>query len=319
MEKVNSCLGRFSWHLKDLRRNDHHCADLQKDFNKYGIGDFEATVIDSGHKWKSKGLRCEEEERLIISTEFKNLYNIQRKGQNNSPHYKSSKDDGQVLLTKSSKVLNKPHFFCPAFTEPCLYKIKCLKNNKIYIGESQCCLNRLSAHLDALVHSTHHCPDLQKDFFLTIISLRAYINEKGLKNGSLLRPLSEHSFRRRYLNHESPQRSELVFIKTTKQFQQYKVYGKIYFGVQEIVTNKLVKNKRQANYRLSSSTWPDYEYINKTKLKKNRRTLSIDGQTYTSDQAIAKGLVNNQSTLYARLKSKTQTWKTWFWVDNYED
>lgn len=98
----------------------------------------------------------------------------------------------------------------------------------------------------------------------------------------MLRPYSEASFRRQFLYHDSPRRNKVVFIEKTKvvnQFQQYKVYGKIYNGLEEIVTNKLAKKKCQASYRLNSSRWPDYEYINKAKrTTKNQRTLSIDGQ-----------------------------------------
>jgi hypothetical protein len=82
----------------------------------------------------------------------------------------------------------------------------------------------------------------------------------------------------------------------------------------------LAKNKRQASYRLNSSRWPDYEYINKAKrTTKNQQTLSIDGQTYTSDQAIEKGLGNNKSILYYRLRRKSPTWKLWFWIDDSKD
>lgn len=47
---------------------------------------------------------------------------------------------------------------------PGIYKITCLKNEKIYIGESTNVLSRLGRHSDNLENNRHDCLDLQKDF-----------------------------------------------------------------------------------------------------------------------------------------------------------
>jgi len=47
---------------------------------------------------------------------------------------------------------------------PGLYKIICLKNNKIYIGQSTNVLSRLGRHVDNLENNRHDCIELQKDF-----------------------------------------------------------------------------------------------------------------------------------------------------------
>lgn len=47
---------------------------------------------------------------------------------------------------------------------PGLYKITCLKNNKIYIGESSNILSRLGRHVDNLEKNRHDCSELQNDF-----------------------------------------------------------------------------------------------------------------------------------------------------------
>ena len=47
---------------------------------------------------------------------------------------------------------------------PGLYKITCLKNNKIYIGQSSNVLSRLGRHSDNLENNRHDCIELQKDF-----------------------------------------------------------------------------------------------------------------------------------------------------------
>ena len=47
---------------------------------------------------------------------------------------------------------------------PGVYRITCLKNNKVYIGESANLLGRLGKHSDALEQNRHDCFELQKDF-----------------------------------------------------------------------------------------------------------------------------------------------------------
>ena len=47
---------------------------------------------------------------------------------------------------------------------PGLYTITCLKNNKIYNGQSSNVLSRLGRHADNLENNRHDCLELQKDF-----------------------------------------------------------------------------------------------------------------------------------------------------------
>ena len=45
-----------------------------------------------------------------------------------------------------------------------IYKIMCLKNSKVYIGESNNVLSRLGRHSDNLENNRHDCIKLQQDF-----------------------------------------------------------------------------------------------------------------------------------------------------------
>jgi group I intron endonuclease len=279
---------------------------------------------------------------------------------------------------KQKKNLFAVNLFDMAFSEPGLYQIRCLKNDNIYIGESECCLDRLGGHLKDLRNRRHHCLSLQKDFLLygtsffeaniidsgsqwqslkarkkeekrliklidgkklynfdktlkekpcfksfqydgqkfpTIKALREYYNEKGLKNQTLVRPLSETTFRRNFISPYGKNYGEITFVKVTKQLQQYCVKGEICYGVEEIVEKGFAKNKRQAVYRVSSSKWPDYQYIKKLQVTKNRRKISINGVIYTTEEIIEKGLAENREVIYARLRSQSSSWKNWFWVD----
>ena len=48
--------------------------------------------------------------------------------------------------------------------DPGVYKITCLKNNKISIGMSSNVLSRLGRHTDNLENNRHDCLQLQQDF-----------------------------------------------------------------------------------------------------------------------------------------------------------
>lgn len=69
---------------------------------------------------------------------------------------------------------------------PGLYQIICLKNNKIYIGESSNVLSRLGRHTDALENNRHDCEALQTDFnlygrrFFKFESLKFTFQDKNL-------------------------------------------------------------------------------------------------------------------------------------------
>lgn len=155
--------------------------------------------------------------------------------------------------------------------------------------------------------------------FNTIQALRQYYNTKALTEKTISRPLSETTFRRNFTNPLAPFRSEIEFIENTKQYQQYLVYGETLKGLEAIVEKGYALNKRIAKYRLSSSKWPDYQYIDKVTVKNKRRKLSVEGQLYTTEEVIAKGLAETREVIYARVRSKNQKWINWFWVESEKE
>jgi hypothetical protein len=146
--------------------------------------------------------------------------------------------------------------------------------------------------------------------------LRQYYNTKALAEKTVSRPFSETTFRRNFTNPLAPFRSEIEFLKNTNQYQQYLVSGEVLNGLEAIVEKKYALNKRIAKYRLSSSRWPGYQYINKVNLENKRRKLSVEGQLYTTEEVIAKGLAETREAVYARVRSKNQRWINWFWVSS---
>lgn len=239
------CLSRLRNHLKDLINSTHHCQALQADFNKWGLHNFEATIIDSGDKWKEQKVRRQEETRLIETSDKDKIYNYRVEARKVAPYCKSYQYDEQV--------------------------------------------------------------------FYTIKALREYYNHKAFVEKSA-RPLSESTFRPHVINRLGPFRHLIILIGTTKQLKEYRINGKIFTGIDEIVKKGFARNKRQACYRLGSPNWPNYEYLNKTEIRKNRRKMSINDKIYITEQALAKGLAENRDQLYQRLRSQSKLWKTWYWL-----
>jgi hypothetical protein len=53
-----------------------------------------------------------------------------------------------------------------ALFQPGLYKITCLKNSKVSIGQFENILGRLGRHTESLEKKRHDCSELQNDFNL---------------------------------------------------------------------------------------------------------------------------------------------------------
>ena len=69
-----------------------------------------------------------------------------------------------TLVIPYLKTLFKNNMNVSDLFSPGLYQITCLKNNKVYIGQSTNVLNRLGRHCENLEMNRHNCKELQKDF-----------------------------------------------------------------------------------------------------------------------------------------------------------
>ncbi len=77
------------------------------------------------------------------------------------------------LLNEAESNLNK--------NVNCVYAIKCLANNSIYVGSSNDFNNRLMSHKNSLIGNRHYCKPLQVDFNkYGLLSFDFYIIEHNL-------------------------------------------------------------------------------------------------------------------------------------------
>jgi hypothetical protein len=90
------------WHLIDLKRKAHSCADFQKESNESGVVGFSAIVIDYGDKWQKVGDRLEQELRLCKIIGLKNVYNFDQEKRKTPFFHKSYQYDGKVFVSIES-------------------------------------------------------------------------------------------------------------------------------------------------------------------------------------------------------------------------
>lgn len=114
---------------------------------------------------------------------------------------------------------------------PGLYTITCLKNNKIYIGQSSNVLSRLGRHADNLENNRHDCLELQKDFN---------------KFGKIFFKFESLEIDEKYVNENLRKKKEQEYIKGNENiynfksnhnwkfyFQQLKIFGKTYDSLRQ--------------------------------------------------------------------------------------
>jgi group I intron endonuclease len=68
-------LARLATHLTNLRNGVSDCYELQTDFNRYGISEFEANIIEIGPSFEDRLIRLKREKEIIISFDPEEVYN----------------------------------------------------------------------------------------------------------------------------------------------------------------------------------------------------------------------------------------------------
>jgi len=185
---------------------------------------------------------------------------------------------------------------------PGLYQITCLKNNKVYIGQSSNVLSRLGRHVDNLENNRHDCSDLQNDFncygkaFFTFESLELNINSKVRKD------------------------KEKQLIKKHKKTYNLKSHSGWNFYSQKVkIKNKIYPSLRQASLltgesrthltrKCKTARSKDYLFLEKTDDKKlskrNSICVTIDNVFYNSISQAASTLKKSPATIKKRCQSE---------------
>ena len=188
---------------------------------------------------------------------------------------------------------------------PGLYKITCLKNNKVYIGESSNVLSRLGKHASTLEKNKHDCIELQNDFNkfgksffkFEVLELNNNLDENIRKNKEKL-----------YI--KKLKKSYNSIKKQTWNFycQKVKINGVVYNSLRqassildESRTNLVRKCRNTNNTSYIFLEKKSYSQINF--YKKNSISCKINNVIYLSLSEASKKLNHSYTTITKRCKS----------------
>lgn len=200
---------------------------------------------------------------------------------------------------------------------PGIYEIKCLKNNKVYIGQSHNCAYRIARHYNDLKKQTHHCEPLLEDFlkyginaFKAQIILEVSLGGKLDKNNltkletkfiSELEPLS-------YYN--------IINTNQSPSYKSYKYKDQVFKTIKhlrEFINNTTGSNYSETHFKRlflnkNSPYYNEVEYIGE---KPQTNIFSIEGKHYNGWKEIVNtGLAKTKSQVFYRLNSSN--YKNWF-------
>ncbi len=188
---------------------------------------------------------------------------------------------------------------------PGLYKITCLKNNKIYIGQSSNVLSRLGRHSDNLENNRHDCLELQKDFN---------------RFGKIFFKFESLEIGEKYVNENLRKKREQEYIKGNENIynfklnhnwnfysQKLKIFGKTYNSLRQAALS-LKESRTQISRKCRDETNIDYVFLEQTNYdkiyKKNSIPCKIDNKIYYSISQASKSLKQSFTTIKKRCKSK---------------
>lgn len=231
----------------------------------------------------------------------------------NQSDYTNESDD-----TNQSDATSDPNVSFPnksedlkSYTLPGLYRISCLVTNKVYIGESNNVLLRITSHARKLASKTHDCPLLQTDY-----------NQHGLNNFTFHVLFSGPDWadvqtrkdkEKEILSSYSPDQVYNVHpdaptILTPNYRVVCRINGKTYNSILEAVEDLKVPETVLRN-KLNNKV-EGYEIIDKP--LHGYTPVIIDGDEFDSLVAVVEaGLAKNREQVGRRLRSDLKKWEGW--------
>lgn len=196
------------------------------------------------------------------------------------------------------------------FKDGGIYKITCIKNNKIYIGQTDCFVRRCSQHLKLLKDKKHNCKKLQKD-----------VNIYGLENFKFEIIVNENSLKKRL-------QLEKKYIKNTLKEQLYnpikihnfklqprvaqriKIHNIIYPSIRE-ASRQIQESTRNIGIKLDDISNRDYQRLNYHKnVYFDTYKVEINNKIFESTRSVVDaGFAKTTKQVRERCRSKK--WVNW--------
>lgn len=197
------------------------------------------------------------------------------------------------------------------WSEPGLYRIQCLENNKVYIGESVNVLSRLEKHARALVSNCSDVTQMQEDYntfsknsfsFHVILTGPEWASkEKRLEKE--IEIISSYLPEQVYNNHPSVERLQTVNYRLIVE-----INGQIYQSVAE-AARILTISENSIRIRLKNNH-PGYRIIDQ--VAQGYTPVIINNVEYNSVKAVVEaGLAPNRFVVQRRINSTSQKWSGW--------
>lgn len=194
-----------------------------------------------------------------------------------------------------------------------VYCIRCLKNNKVYIGESQSLLERAARHFTLLkneYHSKSESSSLQKDFSLygsDFFKFEILYFEENFKKRREL----EQKLINEYLPSQCYNLANSFQLNKPQLAQQISIDGKIYNSIKQ--EEKLTKiSKTTIIRRLNNQDDLTFIRLKKQSIKRGKYDFIIDGVHYSStSEVVNNNLAKNDNQVRERCRSNSLKWKNW--------
>jgi group I intron endonuclease len=190
---------------------------------------------------------------------------------------------------------------------PGLYKITCLKNNKIYIGQSSNILSRLGKHVEKLENNKHDCLELQNDFnqfgkksfLFEILEINSeFLSEDLRKKEKLLINEIPDNFRYNRPNFKNSFSSQVIKINN-------KIYSSLNEAAKELKESRTNLLRKCLNPSIENYTIVESEIANIKKYTFYKsQACVIDGVFYSSLNQAAKRLKTDHKTIKNRILSE---------------
>ena len=201
------------------------------------------------------------------------------------------------------------------FKDGGIYKIICIKNNKTYIGQTDCFVRRCSQHLKLLKDKKHNCKQLQKDvnfYGLDNFKFEIIVNENILKK--------RLQFEKKYITNTL---KELLYNPLTihnfktqpRVVQRVKINNTIYPSIKE-ASRQLQESTRNIGIKLNDIANQDYQRLDYHKtIYFDIYKVKIDNQIFESTSSVVTaGLA--KTTRQVRDRGRSQKWDNWELIEN---
>jgi predicted GIY-YIG superfamily endonuclease len=212
-------------------------------------------------------------------------------------------------------IINKKHMNLFEFKHGGIYKITCIKNNKVYIGQTDCFVRRCFQHLKLFKDKKHNCLKLQE--YVTIYGLdsfkfeiivkennfkkRLQLEKKYIKNTLetlLYNPIKKHNFK-----------------TNPRVAQRIKIHDIIYPSIRE-ASRQINESTRNIGLKLNDISNTNYQRLDYHKnIYFDTYKVKINDNIFESTRSVVNaGLA--KTTRQVRDRCKSKNWSNWELIEN---